>query len=220
MPARSCWQAPSTPQSLDPGRAVRRSATSRCSMTVASGSDAPRRPARAGARGWASTRCRAGCPPRARGAGAERAAATSASRKSAMTTVACAGTRAARAGARSRSISTATSRPTRGARASVSAPRPGPISRKVSVGEGAMAAITLSTQAGSRKCCPKRFLGRSWSRSSPDAPPSSSSSSSSSSAAGFASPAAPVALLDLLEFFLATARRSARPRGSASRRLP
>src|SRR5687768_13258216 len=71
-----------------------------------------------------------------------------------------AGTRDGSSAARSRSISTAMMRATRGASARVSAPRPGPISRKVSSGAGATAAISLSTQACSRKCCPKRFRGR------------------------------------------------------------
>ena len=58
--------------------------------------------------------------------------------------------RAARSG-RGRSRS-AVRRATRGASLSVRAPAPGPISRKTSSREGAMAVTTLSAQAGSRKC--------------------------------------------------------------------
>ena len=61
---------------------------------------------------------------------------------------------------RSRSISMATSRETFGASLSVRMPAPGPISRKTSSGEGAIASMTLSAQTGSRKCCPKRFRVR------------------------------------------------------------
>ena len=42
----------------------------------------------------------------------------------------------------------------------VSAPRPGPISRKVCAAPGATTRMTLSTHARSRKCCPKRLLAR------------------------------------------------------------
>src|SRR6188474_1015877 len=63
------------------------------------------------------------------------------------------------AAARSRSISTATTCLARCARGRVSAPRPGPISRKVSSSVGSIAPTTLATQTGSRKCCPNRFRG-------------------------------------------------------------
>src|SRR5262245_38690536 len=61
------------------------------------------------------------------------------------------------AAARSRSTSTATTCPARVASGRVSAPRPGPISRKVSSGVGSIASTTLATHTGSRKCCPNRF---------------------------------------------------------------
>ncbi len=51
-----------------------------------------------------------------------------------------------------RSISTATTRAACAASCFVSAPRPAPISRKVSSGLGAMISTTLSTHADSRKC--------------------------------------------------------------------
>src|SRR5262245_9532161 len=65
----------------------------------------------------------------------------------------------ASAAARSRSISTATTCLARLARGRVSAPRPGPISRKVSSGPGSIASTTLATHTGSRKCWPNRFRG-------------------------------------------------------------
>src|SRR5690349_8994625 len=63
------------------------------------------------------------------------------------------------AAARSRSISIATTRPARAASGRVSAPRPGPISRKVSSFDGWMPSTTFATHAVSRKCCPKRLRG-------------------------------------------------------------
>ena len=51
---------------------------------------------------------------------------------------------------------TATTRAARAARGSVSAPRPGPISRKSSPGAGAITRTSLSTEAGRRKCWPSR----------------------------------------------------------------
>ncbi len=61
---------------------------------------------------------------------------------------------------RSRSISMATRRDTLGASLQRENPRPGPISRNRSSGAGAMASTTLSAQTGSRKCCPKRLRVR------------------------------------------------------------
>ena len=49
---------------------------------------------------------------------------------------------------------------TRGASRKVSAPGPGPISRNRSSGCGSMAATSLSAQAASRKCWPKRLRAR------------------------------------------------------------
>ena len=62
-----------------------------------------------------------------------------------------------RAAARSRSSSMATTAAARAASGRVMAPRPGPISRNVSSGEGSMAATSLRAQAGSRKCWPNRL---------------------------------------------------------------
>src|SRR5262245_55012539 len=94
------------------------------------------------------------------------------------------------AAARSRSISTATTCPARFARGRVSAPRPGPISRNVSLGVGLIASMTLATHTGSRKCCPNRLRGLADLTSGP--PPRL-----------LILLAAPVTLLDLLDLFFA-----------------
>src|SRR6187431_1845266 len=70
------------------------------------------------------------------------------------------GSRPRRWAARSRSISTATTRRTRPASGAVSAPLPGPISRKTSSGAGESDSRSFATHAGSRKCWPNRFRAR------------------------------------------------------------
>src|SRR5262245_59272265 len=98
------------------------------------------------------------------------------------------GTCVVSAAARSRSISTARIGAPVRASGSVSAPRPGPTSRKTSPGAGLMPARTFSAHLDARKCCPKRRrlrggLFRVACRRLIDI-------------------AVPVALLDFLDFFL------------------
>ena len=64
-------------------------------------------------------------------------------------------------GMRSRSNSKATTRPTRLAHASVSVPVPAPISTTTSSGVSSASRRMPARMVGlTRKCCPKRFLGR------------------------------------------------------------
>src|SRR5262245_48414914 len=79
------------------------------------------------------------------------------SRKSPSTTSRLDGAARRSVATRSRSISKAVTRAERAVSGPVSAPRPGPISKKLSSGRGAIASTTLITQAGSRKCWPKRL---------------------------------------------------------------
>src|SRR6266850_6090971 len=71
------------------------------------------------------------------------------------------GKRAASAAARSRSTSIASSLPARSSSGAVSAPSPGPISTRKSLGAGAMASTMRPRTRGScRKCWPNRLRGR------------------------------------------------------------
>src|ERR1043166_488936 len=79
------------------------------------------------------------------------------SRKSPSTTVRLRGAVARSAATRSRSISNAVTTRAADVNGPVSAARPGPISMNSSSAAGAIAFTTFTTQAGSRKCWPKRL---------------------------------------------------------------
>ena len=143
-----------------PGRRLEPSATSRCSISVASTSrpllamraEQPEQDRRGDVVGQV-----AGDPERRLARQRRQIELEEVARAPAST---FGGSRGASAATMSRSISTAVRCATRGASRSVSAPGPGPISRNRSVGRGSIAATSLSAHAGSRKCWPNRFCAR------------------------------------------------------------
>ena len=159
--------------------------------------------ARPAGTGSATRRCRAGCRRLAvasRSVASPKSFGRSTSRKSPSTTVTF-GERvvAERGGQVAIDFERRCTDRARAASGRVSAPRPGPISMKRLVGLRARSrATTLSTQAGSRKCWPKRLRAR-------------TSTHSASRRRASTAPRSPRSLLR-------SARSSGRSRGSASRR--
>ena len=179
----------------DPGRATRRSATSFCSISVASRS---RRPSSAACeqleqdRRW--RRCREGCPTTRTGPGSPASsAARSTSRKSPSTTRTSAGHRVRQRGGQvAIDLHRHEPRDARRERARSARRGRGRSRETCRPGAGRWRPTSLATQAGSRKCWPKRL--RAW--------------RVTAVAVVLVGPqrvAAPVALLDLLDLFLAQA---------------
>ena len=131
--------------------------------------------------------------------------AKSNSRKSDWTSVTLDGTFGCSSATISGSSSMAVRLATRGARRSVNAPGPGPISRNVSSGPGSIAATSLSAHAGCRKCWPYRFFARMLMTVAEGVTPRRATRRASTS------PRSP-------RFPLRSSRSSARIRGSRSRR--